>query len=258
MDILTNAQHAFRKARSTETQLILTIHDLANNLDNHIITDLAILDFSKAFDVVPTWKTPYQAWPLRNKRQDKTLDSILALPNDTKELPSMAPHPPGKRSSVESPQGNRTRPPPLLIVYKWHQRSYQQHNTSFSQMIALCIEESKALKMKLYSNKTSTTSSNGTEKWGMRFHTKKCNTIRISNSKNKDAHIYTMNGTPLKQTNNCQYCNGMGFWYLDFWYLDHWVNVSEDLVICAHGWIAELLSRKYVNDRVFDAFGQWT
>ena len=51
---------------------------------------------------------------------------------------------------------------------------------------------------------------------------------------------------------------GVYFWYLDFWYLDHWVNVSEDLVICAHGWIAELLSRKYVNDRVFDAFGQWT
>ena len=40
---------------------------------------------------------------------------------------------------------------------------------------------------------------------GMRFNTKKCNTMRISNSKNKDAHIYTMNGTPLKQTKNCQY-----------------------------------------------------
>ena len=29
-DILTNAQHAFCKARSTEMQLILTIHDLSN------------------------------------------------------------------------------------------------------------------------------------------------------------------------------------------------------------------------------------
>ena len=52
-DILSDAQHAFRKARSTESQLILTAHDLTKNLDDRITTDLAILDFSKAFDVVP-------------------------------------------------------------------------------------------------------------------------------------------------------------------------------------------------------------
>ena len=52
-NILSDAQYTFRKARSTESQLILTTHDLTKNLDDRITTDLAILDFSKAFDVVP-------------------------------------------------------------------------------------------------------------------------------------------------------------------------------------------------------------
>ena len=51
--ILSDAQHAFRKSRSCETQLITTLHDLTTNHNNHQTTDIAILDFSKAFDVVP-------------------------------------------------------------------------------------------------------------------------------------------------------------------------------------------------------------
>ena len=52
-NVLTDLQHGFLKARSCETQVITTIHDLASNLDNNIQTDLQILDFSKAFDTVP-------------------------------------------------------------------------------------------------------------------------------------------------------------------------------------------------------------
>ena len=51
--LLEHGQHAFRKSRSCDTQLITTLHDLDFNHNNHQITDIAILDFSKAFDVVP-------------------------------------------------------------------------------------------------------------------------------------------------------------------------------------------------------------
>ena len=51
--ILHDAQHGFRKRRSCESQLILTIQDLAKNIDNRGQTDLILLDFSKAFDKVP-------------------------------------------------------------------------------------------------------------------------------------------------------------------------------------------------------------
>ena len=52
-NILTARQHGFRKNHSCETQLLLAHNDWASALDNGISTDVAIFDFSKAFDVVP-------------------------------------------------------------------------------------------------------------------------------------------------------------------------------------------------------------
>ena len=52
--ILTDLQHGFRTGRSCETQLITTFQDIAsayNKKGSQI--DIAILDFSKAFDTVP-------------------------------------------------------------------------------------------------------------------------------------------------------------------------------------------------------------
>ena len=50
--ILCDNQHGFRQGRSCETQLLLTIDDLARNLDKHLQTDVIFLDFAKAFDKV--------------------------------------------------------------------------------------------------------------------------------------------------------------------------------------------------------------
>ena len=52
-NILYSKQHGFRKNHSCETQLLLTIEDLAKNLDKGSEVDLQIFDFSKAFDKVP-------------------------------------------------------------------------------------------------------------------------------------------------------------------------------------------------------------
>ena len=51
--ILCPNQHRFRKKLSCESQLIVTTHDLLRRLDLKEEVDMAILDFSKAFDVVP-------------------------------------------------------------------------------------------------------------------------------------------------------------------------------------------------------------
>ena len=51
--ILTNLQHGFRSGRSCETQLITTTHDLLSYFNSKSQIDVAILDFSKAFDTVP-------------------------------------------------------------------------------------------------------------------------------------------------------------------------------------------------------------
>lgn len=51
-NILTDSQHGFRSNRSCETQLIHTLNDLALNKEKGLVTDVIILDFSKAFDSV--------------------------------------------------------------------------------------------------------------------------------------------------------------------------------------------------------------
>ena len=52
-NILTDCQHGFRPKRSTESQLILSIHDLTNSLDKCKFVHAVVLDFAKAFDKVP-------------------------------------------------------------------------------------------------------------------------------------------------------------------------------------------------------------
>lgn len=51
--ILSEKQHGFRKQHSCESQLLLTIHDLAKGLNDRQQIDAILLDFSKAFDKVP-------------------------------------------------------------------------------------------------------------------------------------------------------------------------------------------------------------
>ena len=50
---LTDSQHGFRAQRSTETQLIQTIHDISKFLDKTETVDMAILNVTKPFDKVP-------------------------------------------------------------------------------------------------------------------------------------------------------------------------------------------------------------
>ena len=47
--ILADAQHGFRQGRSCESQLLLTVQDIASALDNGRQVDVIALDFTKAF-----------------------------------------------------------------------------------------------------------------------------------------------------------------------------------------------------------------
>ena len=51
--ILHDSQHGFRSKRSCETQLVISIQDLAKSLADGNQIDIILLYFSKAFDKVP-------------------------------------------------------------------------------------------------------------------------------------------------------------------------------------------------------------
>ena len=52
-NVLTLAQHGFRKGHSCETQLLITLSDLFKSFDKRTQVDVGIFDFSRAFDTVP-------------------------------------------------------------------------------------------------------------------------------------------------------------------------------------------------------------
>ena len=52
-NLLSPYQHGFRKSRSCESQLIITLQDLANSVNTNKRVDAVLLDFAKAFDRVP-------------------------------------------------------------------------------------------------------------------------------------------------------------------------------------------------------------
>ena len=51
--ILTTLQHGFRSKHSCENQLLITTDEFIQNFEGKTQTDVVVLDFSKAFDVVP-------------------------------------------------------------------------------------------------------------------------------------------------------------------------------------------------------------
>ena len=51
--ILTPVQHGFRSKHSCESQLLITTDEFVQNFESKTQTDVIVLDFSKAFDVVP-------------------------------------------------------------------------------------------------------------------------------------------------------------------------------------------------------------
>jgi hypothetical protein len=51
--VLCDEQHGFRVKQSCESQLLITIDDIARNMEEGDQTDIILLDFAKAFDKVP-------------------------------------------------------------------------------------------------------------------------------------------------------------------------------------------------------------
>jgi hypothetical protein len=51
--VLCDEQHGFRVKRSCESQLLITIDDIARNMEEGDQTNIILLDFAKAFDKFP-------------------------------------------------------------------------------------------------------------------------------------------------------------------------------------------------------------
>jgi hypothetical protein len=204
--ILTDTQHGFRKRRSCETQLVVTINDIAGNLAQGNQVDVVLLDFSKAFDKVPHRRL------LRKLHyygvRDSTLGWIQAFLSSRKQqvvLEGAHSSPADVLSGV--PQGTVLGPLLFLAyindlpdVVKSSSTRLFADDTLLFRMIRK--REDQALLQADLDNLADWENT-----WQMSFNASKCNTIRIAPTK-RSAPInteYSLHGQTLETVSAAKY-----------------------------------------------------
>ena len=180
--ILTELQHGFQNGFSCETQLLVTLQDLMKNRDGKTQTDIAILDFSKAFDTVPHGKLLYK---LRHYGiTGNMLEWISVFLKQREQRVVVG----GKGSNwvhVDSgiPQGMVLGP--LLFLIFINDLPNCISNGSTVRMFADdCImhRKIKNIKDQINFQKDLDKLKEWADKWGMKFNASKCEVMRIDHS----------------------------------------------------------------------------
>ena len=202
-NILSDSQYGFRAKRSCETQLVTFIDELQRHLAKDMQIDLAILDFSKAFDVVPHSKLLYKLdyYGIRGL----PLEWIRSFLNDRVQRVAVD----DKASDVAPvisgvPQGSVLGPILFLV---------------FINDMPECINSKCRLfadNSIVYRTITSVADSIAIQKdldslhewevtWGMSFNSSKCNTMNIARKTKVARTDYTLKGEVLKCVESALY-----------------------------------------------------
>ena len=216
--ILTDLQHGFRTGRSCETQLITTFQDIAsayNKKGSQI--DIAVLDFSKAFDTVPhdgllsklkhygiddkiwTWISNF----LKQRKQRVVVDGIQS-----------------DLVTVDSgvPQGTVLGP----ILFLLHINDLPSVISSKVRLFAddcLVYREIKSRQDQNDLQKDLNLLESWGSTWGMRFNAAKCNIMRVSRKQTPIPYQYELSGQVLEEVKDAKYLG---------------VTVSDDLEWTKH------------------------
>jgi hypothetical protein len=204
-DILSHFQHGFRSKQSCESQLIITVEDLARNLNNGLQTDLQILDFQKAFDTVPhrrllskldhygirdsilMW---IQNW-LTYRTQKVVVDGESAEPTQV-------------LSGV--PQG--TVLGPLMFLIYINDIGFHIDTSTCIRLFADDCVLYRVIKTshdnKVLQNDLSSLYK-WSEKWQMSFNTAKCKTLRVTTKRQPLIYTYTMGNENLEYVSHHPY-----------------------------------------------------
>ena len=218
--LLTNLNHGFRSGYSCETQLLTTAQDLLTSFENGKQVDVAILDFSKAFDTVPHNKLlhklyhlgiqgPLLSW-LRNFLTKRSMRVVLEgyCSNST---------------SVDSgvPQGTVLGP----LLFLCHINDLPKAVTSQVRLFAddcLLYREINDAKDHVSLQKDLKSLEKWADTWGMRFNASKCNILSI---KPKTHYMYELNDTILKSVTSNPY---LGILFTDnLKWSDHINNITK-------------------------------
>ena len=210
--LLSDSQHGFRRKRSCESQLLLFVDELAQSMCSGKQVDVAFMDFSKAFDVVPHQR-------LLNKLnfygiRGNALKWIEAFLTDRTqqvvvdgEMSDIAP----VTSGV--PQGSVLGPILFLTFINDMPETMSSRCHLFADDSIIYREvltESDCVSLQEDLGKLEQWENT----WGMSFNPTKCNIIHMSRKKDPLLHTYHIKGTNLEAVENATYLG---------------INVAKDL-----------------------------
>ena len=139
--------------RSCESQLIVTIQDLAHNIDSKGQTDVILLDFSKAFDKVPHKRLLYKLhhYGIRNSNIGWIQDFLVGRTQQVLLEGVMSSTVPVHLESPREVYSDRCFSSYSLMTFRIVSRRVQRF--AYSPMIVLCIVTSEGSRMPSSSNK---------------------------------------------------------------------------------------------------------
>ena len=201
--ILCDEQHGFRSKHSCESQLILTVHDLAKTLDQQKQSDIVIMDFSKAFDKVAHHRLLRKIHHYGIRGQ--TYEWISSFLQERKQRVVVG----GDHSQwvhVESgvPQGTVLGPMLFILFINDLPNNIKSPVRLFADDCVLynTIESQKdadQLQHDLDSLR------NWEQQWQMEFNAAKCFVMRISHANTKFKFDYSLGNSILQETEDHTY-----------------------------------------------------
>ena len=205
-EVLNNSQHGFRQKRSCETQLINTINEFSNCLNNKGQIDAILLDFSKAFD-----KVDHKGLLLKLKNLgirgplSHWISSFLIGREQTVLVDGKCSDPTPVLSGV--PQG--TVLGPLFFLVYINDISSDLSKGTFIRLFAddsLLFREIKSQQDCKILQEDLNKLQKWEEKWKMEFHPDKCQLIQISNkTKTLISSDYYIHNQKLEVTDSAKY-----------------------------------------------------
>ena len=202
LGLLHDAQHGFRKRRSTETQLIQTIHDIATNMDVGDQTDVILLDFSKAFDKVPHKRLLLKLHQLGIR--GNTLNWIESFLKDRTQRVVL------ENSTSESapvlsgvPQGTVLGPLLFLVYINDLPQCVNSQVKLFADDCAV-FRKIRSLDDQELLQKDLQNLQEWEAKWLMEFHPQKCQLLQVTKRKALNTS-YTMKGHKLTNAPTARY-----------------------------------------------------
>jgi hypothetical protein len=202
-NILSDSQHGFRARGSCETQLVVTIQELAKTVSEGKQIDAILLDFSKAFD-----KVAHNRLLLKLKHygiRGNTLQWIRHFLTDRTQLVILE----GTHSStcaVDSgvPQGTVMGPLLFLAFITDLPESVTSNARLFADDCLLyCVVNSNADQLQLQEDLHQLEKWEKT--WQMSFNADKCFTLHISKKRKPTEYNYLLHNQMLEVTKNSKY-----------------------------------------------------